>query len=155
MKHKLSQLFRRGQVTVEFALVLPLLFLVICATIDLSWIFFQYHSIHTTARQAARRGAIGAKDPELGTLVKNNCPNFGLTDANIDLIEVDSNGNRQGTTPNANQTGGTRVVGNQIRVTIRHNIMFLTFISSVLKGAGLTQLSVSSQFIIEDSSPNT
>ena len=151
----ISRLRRRAQVTVEFALILPILLTLLFGTVELSWIFYQFHTIHGAARLAARHGAIGNTDATLDAFVKSYCTGFGLTSADIDIIETDLNGNRQGSSTGSNQTGGPRQVNNYIRVSIHHNVMYLTFISTFFKSAGLVTLTASSQFLIENSVPNT
>ena len=44
----------KGQAMVEFAIVLPLLLLVICAIIDFGWIFYNNISVNNCSREGAR-----------------------------------------------------------------------------------------------------
>lgn len=155
VRTRFRRAFRVAQVTVEFALILPLLLTLIFGTVEISWLFYQYHTIHSAARLAARQGAIGVTDANLDAFCKAYCTNFGLTSANIDIIESDLSGNPSGSCPGCNQTGGARNINDYIRVTIRHNVMYLTFVSAFFKSVGLTQLQVSSEFLIEDQVPNT
>ncbi len=52
----------RGQSMVEFALVLPILLLLLCGIIDFAWIFAQKIEINNSCREAARYTAIHYND---------------------------------------------------------------------------------------------
>ena len=83
---RLRQLLRRGRgqegaAAVEFAIVLPVLMLLLAGFFDFGWLFFWQHSV-TNASRAGARYAVQAKlvggvptpytDAEITTLVKNN-----------------------------------------------------------------------------------
>ena len=100
---RLRQLLRRsrgqeGAAAVEFAIVLPILLIILAGFFDFGWLFFWQHSV-TNASRAGARYAVQAKlvggiatpytDDEITTFVKHN---FGA-----DLgVAVDRTG---GTTP--------------------------------------------------------
>lgn len=69
---------RKGQSMVEFALVLPLLLLLLGGIIDFGHAFYQYSSIENAARDAARRASINKsteeKDEDIISSVKNSLP---------------------------------------------------------------------------------
>ncbi|MEA5050182.1 MAG: TadE/TadG family type IV pilus assembly protein [Oscillospiraceae bacterium] len=52
----------KGQAMVEFALVLPLLLLLLCGIIDFGWIFYNNIMVDNAAREAARYSAIHVYD---------------------------------------------------------------------------------------------
>jgi len=52
----------RGQAMVEFALILPILILILCAIMDFGWIFFNKILVSNAAREAARYTAIHIND---------------------------------------------------------------------------------------------
>lgn len=54
----------KGQATVEFGLILPVLLLVLCGIIDFGWIFGNQISANNAAREAARYTAIHYNDSE-------------------------------------------------------------------------------------------
>lgn len=60
-----------GQAVVEFAIVLPLLLLIICAIIDFGWLFYNQLSLENCTREAARYGAVNAANSDCTTLVGN------------------------------------------------------------------------------------
>ncbi|MFQ3670858.1 MAG: TadE family protein [Verrucomicrobiia bacterium] len=49
----------RGQTSVEFALIFPIVVLVICAIIDFSWYFYHEAAMSHTIREALRYGVTG------------------------------------------------------------------------------------------------
>ncbi|MCG0274878.1 MAG: pilus assembly protein [Thermosediminibacteraceae bacterium] len=61
------KLFRtqRGQAVVEFALVLPLLVLILFGVLEFGRIFHTYIVITNAAREGARLGAVGKPDSEI------------------------------------------------------------------------------------------
>ena len=50
---------QKGQSLVEFALVLPLLLLLICGIVDLGRLLFAYASLNMTTQEAVRVGGLG------------------------------------------------------------------------------------------------
>lgn len=60
-----------GQAVVEFAIVLPLLLLIICAIIDFGWLFYNQLSLENCTREAARYGAVNAANSDCTTLINN------------------------------------------------------------------------------------
>lgn len=59
-----------GQALVEFAIVLPLLLLIICGIIDFGWLFYNQLSLENCAREGARYGAVNAGNSECATLTE-------------------------------------------------------------------------------------
>ena len=53
---------RRGAAAVEFALVLPLMMLIVCCMIDLSRVFYSQNQVIAAVREGARRASVLA-DP--------------------------------------------------------------------------------------------
>jgi len=132
---------RPGQELVEFTLVIPLLFTMIFGIIELSFVFYQDHTVQTACRLAARQGAVGATDAAIRTFVKGFCTNFSISDANIVITVFDSSGTVQ--------SAGDRTSGNDINVQVTHKLMFLTMIQTFFQRANLSTVTASSQFVIE------
>jgi len=57
-KHKIQNARRRGQAVVEFALVLPLLLLLVFGAIEFGRVLLRLHLLTTAAREAARVGSL-------------------------------------------------------------------------------------------------
>ncbi|MBW5447514.1 pilus assembly protein [Cohnella sp. CFH 77786] len=63
---------QKGQSLVEFALVLPLLLLLICGIVDLGRLLFAYSSLNMTAQEAVRLGGLGKTDAEITDYAKSH-----------------------------------------------------------------------------------
>jgi hypothetical protein len=63
---------QKGQSLVEFALVLPLLLLLICGIVDLGRLLFAYTSLNMTAQESVRLGGLGKGDAEIVTYAINH-----------------------------------------------------------------------------------
>jgi Flp pilus assembly pilin Flp len=57
---------KRGAAVVEFALVVPLLLLLLFGIIDMSRAFYTLNNLASAVREGARRGAVMATDPTTG-----------------------------------------------------------------------------------------
>lgn len=55
---------RRGAIAVEFALVLPVLLLLVVGAIDWGWLFVQQAAVVVCARDGAHAGALAAEDAQ-------------------------------------------------------------------------------------------
>lgn len=78
----------RGQSTVELALVLPVIALVIFACLKVGLAFFSYEQVASAANAAARAAAVNhGTDPTVvaRTAAKSISPTVGLTDSQIDV----------------------------------------------------------------------
>jgi len=61
---------RKGEAIVEFAVVLPLLILVILGIAVVGKMFFDYLTVQNAAREGARAAAVGKRDAEVEQIVK-------------------------------------------------------------------------------------
>jgi len=86
----MSQLFRlkkneKGQSMVEFALVLPVLLLILIGIIDFGWAFNGKITLTSAAREGARVAAIIKDVDTAKTAVKNTSKLSGLSVTNDDI----------------------------------------------------------------------
>ena len=138
---------RRGQAMVEFALVLPLLITLFFGIFEMGFLFFQDHTVNSVARRAARMAAVATGgtgstgDAAIRAYVKGQCTNFGLTDAQIVITETSPGGGAV--------AGNPRTPGDDIRVEITHNLMFITTVQTAFRSVGVTQVKSSAQFVVE------
>ena len=79
----------KGQSVVEFALVLPVLLLILCGILEFSWALYGKLSLENTAREAARAGSVGATVTEATANAQNTIvaiiPDY-LNDSLVDTI---------------------------------------------------------------------
>ena len=70
----------RGQATVEFALILPILVIVLFGTIEFGHAFWTYQQVSAAASEGARRAAVSrnsdSRDADIETAVTNASPNL-------------------------------------------------------------------------------
>lgn len=108
----------RGQSLVEFALILPLLILMLFGIIDFGRIFHAYLTIDHAGREAARAASIGKDDTQVTNTAVTDAVGLGLT---ADRVAI---------TPT-----GTRVSGNEVSITITYPITFLTPVIGSIVGS--------------------
>lgn len=94
-----------GASAVEFALVLPILMVLVLGIIQFGFIFFHYISITHAAREGARWAALEQEDHEVREKVKKSAPGLALTDADIDIKPA---GDRSG------------LIGEPVTVTVQY-----------------------------------
>ena len=74
---------QNGAAMVEFAIVLPLLLILICGVIEFGVMFYDKAVITNASREGVRAGITGLGDPEIKQIVLNYC--------NVNLINLDGN----------------------------------------------------------------
>jgi len=105
----------KGQSLVEFALVVPLVILILMAIIEFGFMFNAYITISNASREGARLGALGSNDTAVVTRVVDT--SVALDPSKISVIITPANRSR----------------GDMIRVQVNYNYVLITpIISSVL-----------------------
>ncbi|MFP5112714.1 TadE/TadG family type IV pilus assembly protein [Bacillaceae bacterium C204] len=99
----------KGQSLVEFALIVPLLIILLFGIIDFGRIFHVYLTIDHAGREAARAASIGKDDTTVINTAVNDAASIGLT------------AGRVGVSPS-----GSRASGTNVTITINYPIDFLT-----------------------------
>lgn len=108
-----------GQALVEFALILPILMVILCGILDFGWIYYNKYKVEDAAYEGARFASIAVEDSGVGdTLtedtkqrVRQNLPNHGKG-ANITVT-----------------TGS-----GQVSVTVTYPVRNLTFVGWTVVG---------------------
>ena len=100
----------KGESAVEFALLLPILVLLIFGIIQFGFIFFHYISITHAAREGARWAALEQPDSEVRLRVKNSAPGLMIADADI---KIDPAGDRSGK------------IGEPVKVTVNYKTLII------------------------------
>lgn len=122
-----------GQAMVEFALVLPLLVVFLCAIIDFGWIFYHQIAINNACREGARYAAIHYVQEDQTTLLANTSQYVNDSAADIPSLVISL-------TYDAPQS---------LTVTVQKDVPVLTGITSLVLGPDVN-LTASSTMRIEN-----
>ncbi len=79
----------KGQTMVEFALVLPLLLILLMGTIESGRILYSYLIITNAAREGARAGAVGHADSEIISKIETAAGSLDRSSLSISISPVD------------------------------------------------------------------
>jgi Flp pilus assembly protein TadG len=88
-----SRRSRRGQSLVEFALVFPIVIVILLAIFDLGRLVFAYNDIGNAARQGARTAIIDQTGNNARDRVIQMATSLGLTASDVQVSYADSDGN--------------------------------------------------------------
>ncbi|MCT4619410.1 MAG: pilus assembly protein [Marinisporobacter sp.] len=106
----------KGQSLVEFALILPILLLLICATFDFGRVMYTYMHLNLITQEAVRMGSLGETDTTITQYAQNN---FHVGDVNLLDIQI---------TPNESQ----RKSGDYMTITLEYPVTYVTpFLSAI------------------------
>lgn len=138
---------RRGQATVEFALVVPVLIVILLGIAEMGWLARNTVTLSNAAREGSRAAALGKKTADIRTRVKNYAQGAGLTiaDNEITMEYSDDNGTTWTHTPTWPTDGTTYNgvgSGKLIRITVTDSHQQLTNFFPFLSGRTLTQKSI-------------
>lgn len=101
---------QKGQSLVEFALVLPLLLMLICGIVDLGRLLFAYSSLNMTTQEAVRMGGLGKTDAEIIAYAKSH---VSVGDASKLIVTI---------TPKQS----ARKSGQDVTVTLKYSLPWIT-----------------------------
>jgi Flp pilus assembly protein TadG len=107
----------RGQSTVEMAIVLPLIVLVVFACLKIGMAFFSYEQVASAANAGARAAAVNhGADPTTAarTAAKSISPTVGLTDSQIAVTYLST----------ATPTGAAWSYPGKVTVTVTYPLTF-------------------------------
>jgi Flp pilus assembly protein TadG len=86
----------RGQSLVEFALILPLLFIIVFGIIDFGMGFHSWITVTNSAREGARLGAVHASEDEIIAKVNDTANNLNPDNLDITVTNADPEGDHVG-----------------------------------------------------------
>lgn len=101
-----------GAAVVEFALVLPLLILLMMGIIEFGLLFYNKQVLTNASREGARAGIAHATETEIETIVVNYCSNR--------LIRFDTNED-----PDPTVTGALGSYGQDLTVAVSYDYTFM------------------------------
>jgi len=144
----------RGDALVEFALVAPLLFVVLFGMIDFGKAFNYWLDENHLASQAARLAAVDNTSPS-GTCLDGSTPTgspllLSYIKCNADSSELRSNATVCVHFPSLNTS-----TGNPVRITVSTTYTWLPIIGSLFGGAGTTTITGDATMRLENNSSLT
>ena len=120
----------RGAAAVEFALIAPVLLVLLFGIIDFGLAINRYAMVNNAAREAAREASLGATDAEIRAVVTNRLSGMGTPTVTIGCKRKDN-------TTCTSWTAGKESGGIAI-VSVRLDYTWLTPVAGLL-GAGSSQ----------------
>lgn len=124
----------KGQSIVEFALVVPILLLLLVSIVDFGRVLYTYSDLHFTAQETVRLAGLGKNDTEIRQFAINNFNSGNITGSMVDITPSTTN----------------RKSGQYVTVTINYPFNLLTpFISRLFTSDGFIVISVDSTIRIE------
>lgn len=144
----------RGQALVEFALVIPILLLILFAIIDVGRYVYSWNAINEASRAGARSGSVDSRPPDCNALSVETCVKTiarnRLTAVSITLADVKVECQRRA--PNGalsglqlNNCGGSWRANDIMTVTISTPFTLITPIVAQLIDAGNPLLTMTGQ----------
>ena len=76
---------RKGQAIVEFAVVLPVLILIVLGIAVLGKMFFDYLTVQNAAREGARAAAVGKTDAEIVQIVRDRAKLLNVNNLRVKI----------------------------------------------------------------------
>ena len=110
-----------GQSAVEFALVLPILLLIVCGILDFGWLFYNQLSVENACREGARVGCVNAQDARLDQIVTDKVE--AILPKNLKSVVVDSK-----------LTNPTSPLEGDLKVNVKAEMNTLTPVLGVIYG---------------------
>lgn len=109
---------RKGQSIVEFAILVPILLLVLIAIIEFGLMFNSYLILQTSARDAARQLSIGVSDTEVTSQIKAQAYGIDLAQLSISI----------------SPTEATRIAGDDVTVELIYTHTIITPFLAAITG---------------------
>jgi Flp pilus assembly protein TadG len=129
----------RGQAVVEFALVVPLLILMMLGIIEMGWVVRNSVTISNAAREGSRAAALGKKTTDISTRITNYASD--LTTSVTMQYSTDNGANWQNWPADGATYNGV-TSGNLIQITVTTTHQQLTHFIPYLSGVTLKQQSI-------------
>lgn len=133
---------QRGAVAVEFALVVPLLLLVLFGIIDFGAAFQKWNVAANAAREGARRAAVTSDTTDITNRALAVAHTLDATRLTVTLT-CSRDGSAFGTCPSPWQSGDL------VRVAVKYRYSFITPVGEMLKRSGDMDLNATSEVRFE------
>ncbi|OAA93725.1 TadE/TadG family type IV pilus assembly protein [Clostridium coskatii] len=80
----------KGQALVEFAIILPILLLIVMGIVQFGMVVNSYITIENASREGARAGIIGSTDQEIQYLIVTTSPNLDPKNLTVTITPSES-----------------------------------------------------------------
>lgn len=87
MKHLKNQ---KGQALVEFALILPILLLLVMGILQFGMMLSTYLTIENASREGARKGITGSPDAEIRQIITDTSPSLNASNLSVSITPGDA-----------------------------------------------------------------
>ena len=81
---------KKGQALVEFAIILPILLLLVMGIFEFGMLLNSYLTIQNVSREGARLGIVGGTDIEINNLINQISPNLTPTDLIVSVTPIET-----------------------------------------------------------------
>ena len=145
-----------GQALLEFALVLPLILMILCGILDFGWLFYNQLNVDNSAREAARAVCVDVETlnsdeikDKARLIVENNLynPTKTLPEDGVSVVYLSSTGNELADAQIAQ--------AEMVCVKVKINMPVLTFVLHAICRGDTRVVSSSATFKIEKSNVTT
>lgn len=136
---------RSAQSTVELALCLPLLMLILCAVIEYGFLLHQTARVAEACREGARFGAQRQPDSQVLARITAHLPDLNTTGALSTAITP-----LESTPAGVQVAANTRTPGNRYSVTIDYTLQTLTPLGAVFHGYSTRKIKANAIFCVEN-----
>jgi len=135
----------RGQTLIEFAMVIPLILLIVLGTVDLGRAVFSYNTLAQAARAGSRVAIVNQDSAVVRNKAIQAAVTLGLASSNVDVCFKTAASTQSScanpATDNCPHT--TRSIGCQAIVTVRSNFQPMTpFIGTIWSSIQLSSTSI-------------
>ena len=100
---------QKGQALVEFAIILPILLLLVMGILQFGMILNSYLTIENASREGARAGIVGSSDTEIQNLIISTSPSLDPKNLIVSITPTE-----------ANRKSGDTII---VKVTYNYNLI--------------------------------
>jgi Flp pilus assembly protein TadG len=120
----------RGAVIVEFALIAPLLLMLVFGIIDFGWMIDRSNVVNNVARDAARTASLDGTYSQINTVATDELKDIGVTLGSNATLTVTCT-NPDGTTCTSVNYDAKAISGSAVKVTISYKHKWITPVGAI------------------------
>jgi Flp pilus assembly protein TadG len=116
----------RAAAAVEFALIAPLLLLLVFGIIDFGWMLMKANLVNNAARDAARVASLDGSFEDITNVVNDELESAGIDDDDVTVLITCTNTSGSNCTGTASSYNSNATTGSAVQVKITYNHNWLT-----------------------------